>query len=120
MNARQKAKKYKRLYEDLLKQTPPIVFEEPHHIETLRFERAYPEELIATLMILQEDNKPLLMKDVTKFISSTSVKSAASYIQSDIAQGLAAGLDKYIVYRIDHDPEMNVYRVCGELKVVDR
>lgn len=91
MNARQKAKKYKRLYESLVTQKPPIVFEEPHHIDTLKFVKCYPEDLINT-----------------------------HYIQMDITQGIIKGLDKYIVYWMDFDPTMNVWRVCGELKVVDR
>ena len=118
MNARQKAKRFKRLYEDLLKQTPPIVFEEPHQIDTLRVERMYPEELVRNTCFMQEDNKPLFMKDVTDFISSIATPIASAYIQKDISYGLAEGLYKYIVYRTDYNPEMNTYRICGEIKVV--
>lgn len=96
MNARQKAKKYKRLYEELSKQPLPVIFKEPYHIDTLRFEKCYPDELLR--------NSP----------------NATSYIQKDIVQGLAEGLNKYIVYRMDYDPTTNTDRVCGELKVVDR
>jgi len=94
MNARQNAKRYKRLYEALLKQTPPIVFAEPRHIETLRCEKCYPDELFR--------NSP----------------STTSYMLMEIAQGLAKGLDKYIVYRTDYDPTTNICHVSGELKVV--
>lgn len=91
MNARQKAKRFKRLYEALLKQKMPIVFEEPHHIDTLRYVKSYPEELVTS-----------------------------RYIKTDIAQGLLEGLYKYIVYSMDYDATINMWRVCGELKVLDR
>ncbi len=99
MNARQKAKRFKRMYEGLLKQPQPIVFAEPHYIDILRVEQCYSEE---------------------DFIALNCAPDATSYIQMDIIRGLVASLDKYIVYRTVYDPEMNVYRVCGELKVVDR
>ena len=117
MNARQKAKRYKHLYETLSKQPLPVIFKEPHHVETLRYERVYPEELIANTRFIQECN-PFLMKDVTDFISAIATPNATAIIQKDIAQGLAEGLAKYIVYRQDYDPGMNVYRICGELKIV--
>lgn len=120
MNARQKAKRYKHLYETLSKQPLPVIFKEPHHIDTLRIERTYPGELITNTRFTQENSNPLFMKDVTDFISSTATPNASAYIQMDIAQGLAEGLDKYIVYRMDYNPEMNTYRICGEIKVVDR
>ena len=94
MNARQKAKRYKHLYETLSKQPLPVIFKEPHHIDTLRYERAYPDELLR--------NSP----------------STTSYMLMEIAQGLAKGLNKYIVYRTDYDPTTNICRVSGELKVV--
>ena len=138
MNARQKAKRYKRLYETLSKQPLPVIFKEPYHVETLRYERAYPEELIANTCFMQEDGnlmiidkeakeeidfiqpKKLCMKNVTDFISAIATPNASAYIQMDIARGLAEGLDKYIVYKMNYDPEMNVYRICGEIKVVER
>ncbi len=45
MNARQKAKKYKRMYEELIN-SPIRLKSEQHKIDTLRFERFYPEELV--------------------------------------------------------------------------
>lgn len=127
MNARQKAKKYKRLYEDLMKR--PIEFcVEPHKIDTLRVERVYPEELIANTYFAQKEvteidfiqPKKLCMKNVTDFISAIATPNATGYVLKDIAFGLAEGLNKYIVYRINYDPEMNVYHICGEIKVVNR
>lgn len=96
MNARQKAKRFKRLYEGLLKQPQPIVFAGPNHIDTLRFEKCYPDELLR--------NSP----------------NATSYILMEIAQSLAAGLGKYIVYRTYYDPTTDTCRISGEIKVVNR
>lgn len=94
MNARQKAKKYKRMYEALLKS--PVKFKvEQHKIDTLRFERFYPEEL-ATSDYCRET------------------------IFRDIAQCLASSLDKYIDYYTEFCPYINQYRFCGEIKVVGR
>ena len=97
MNARQKAKKYKRMYEKLLNQ--PVKFKvEQHKIDTLRFERFYPEALIAN------GNSSYLREVMVR----------------DIAHGLASSLDKYIDYNTEFCPHINKYRVCGEIKVVDR
>lgn len=97
MNARQKAKKYKRLYEELLKQ--PVRFNvEQYKIDTVRFERLYPEALIA------QGNSSYLREVVVK----------------DIAQHLANSLDKYIDYHAEFCPHVNKYRFYGEIKVVDR
>lgn len=97
MNARQKAKYYKRKYELLLKS--PVQFNVEHHkIDTLRFERFYPEALIV------HGNSDYLREIVAK----------------DIAQGLASSLDKYVDYRTEFCPHINKYRVLGEIKVVDR
>jgi hypothetical protein len=97
MNARQKAKKYKRMYESLLKQ--PVRFKvEQHKIDTLKFERFYPEALIV------QENSSYLREVIVK----------------DIAQGLASSLNKYIDYYTEFCPHINKYRLCGEIKVVDR
>lgn len=99
MNARQKAKKYKRMYEALLNQ--PVGFkveQHTHKIDTLRFERFYPEALF--------------------------IKGNSSYLREDIVRGIAHGLtsslDKYIDYNTEFCPHINKYRVYGEIKVVDR
>lgn len=97
MNARQKAKYYKRKYEMLLKQ--PVQFNvEQHKIDTLRFERFYPEALI--------------VRAQSDYLRETVVK--------DIAQYIASSLDEYIDYRTEFCPHINKYRVLGEIKVVDR
>lgn len=99
MNARQKAKKYKQMYEELLNQ--PIEFKVEHHnhkIDTLRFEQFYPKALIA------QENSSYLREVIVR----------------GIAQGLASSLDKYIDYNTEFCPHLNKYRVYGEIKVVDR
>lgn len=101
MNARQKAKKYKRMYEAILNQhiEPKI---EQHKIDTLRFEKFYPEKLIA--------------KENSNALQEITI--------NDITQGLAQALvdrfDNYIDYFTEYCPYINEYRFCGEIKVVNR
>lgn len=99
MNARQKAKKYKRMYEKLLRQ--PVSFKvEQHKIDTVRFERFYPEALI------DQGNTSYLRKVLDK----------------DIALAIASGIGdgKYVDLRTEFCPHINKYRVYGEIKVVNR
>lgn len=100
MNARQKAKKYKRMYEALLNQ--PVEFKvEQYKIDTLRFEKFYPEELV-------KENSNALREIVI----------------NDIAQGLAQGLidrfDNYIDYFTEYCPYVMKYHFCGDIKVVNK
>ena len=97
MNARQKAKKYKSMYENLLKQPVELKVEQ-HKIDTLRVERFYPEA----------------------FISRENSSYLQEVIARDIAQFLASSLDKYIDYRTEFCPHINKYRFLGEIRVVDR
>lgn len=97
MNARQKAKKYKRMYEELL--NSPVKFEmKQYKIDTLKFERFYPEGLI------REVNSSYLREVIVK----------------DVAQGLASNLGKYVNCKTEFCPHINKYRIYGEIKVVDR
>ena len=97
MNARQKVKKYKRLYEEFLNH--PIKFTtEQYKIDILRFEELYPEEFIA------ESHSNYVREIITK----------------DIAQSLASSLDKYIDYKTEFCPDTNKYRFSGEIKVINR
>ena len=62
MNARQKAKKYKRMYEELIKQ--PLRFEvKKYKIDTLKFERFYPTPVIT------QENSSYYAEVVTKDIA---------------------------------------------------
>lgn len=96
MNARQKAKKYKRMYEELLKQPVKYTVEQ-HKIDTVRFERRIPE--------------PLVTRNNTDYLRHCIVK--------DVAHSLAEHLDKYITCYTEFCPHTNDYRICGEIKVVD-
>ena len=96
MNARQKAKKYKRMYEELLRK--PVRFKMGRHkIDTLRFERFYPAALVT--------------QEYSDYLREVIVK--------DIAQGIASSLDKYIVYNTKFCPNINKYRFYGEIKIVE-
>lgn len=98
MNARQKAKKYKRMYEALLKK--PIEFKVEHHkIDTVRFERFYP---YFESSILEDED---YLRNV---------------IANDIADCLMDDKDKYIEFHIEFCPHINRYRLCMEIKVVNK
>lgn len=95
MNARQKAKKYKRMYEELLNK--PVKYKvEQHKIDTLRIKRYYPTKLV--------------MEEGSSYFRHCVVK--------DIAYSLAQSLDKYINYYTEFCPHANEYCFVGEIKVV--
>lgn len=97
MNARQKAKKYKRMYETLLRQ--PIQFKvEQHKIDRLKFERYYPKGFITL------EDKDYLREVMVR----------------DVTQSLAESLAQYIDYDVEFCPHRNMYRIVGEIKVVDK
>ena len=97
MNARQKAKMYKSMYENLLKRHVELKVEQ-HKIDTLRFEQFYPEALITP------GNSNYLREVIVR----------------DIAQSLASSLGKYIDYRTEFCPHINKYRFLGEIRVVEK
>ena len=99
MNARQKAKKYKRMYEELLNQPAHVIFEtEQHSIDTLKFERFYDSTLL-----MEED-----------------IINMREIIARDLAQSIANNLDKYIDYGTEFCQYMNEYRLYGEIKIVNK
>ena len=94
MNARQKAKYYKRKYEELANcPIIPQVYTHSHHIDTLKFERFFPDELIRN-----EHFEEIVVKDL------------ANYIAED--------LEKYVVYKTYFEPYLNKVKVTGEIRVV--
>lgn len=96
MNARQKAKKYKRMYEKLLNQ--PVKFNmEQSNIRTLKFERFYP--------------KALVVDEYSSYFRKVIAK--------DIAYDIASKLEKYIDYNIEFCPHVNSYRFSGKIKIVE-
>ena len=97
MNARQKAKRYKRMYEELLKQHVEFKVER-YRIDTVRFERRYPTVIITP--------------DKVDYLKHCIVK--------DIAYSLAKSLDKYIDYHTEFCPHTNEYCMRGEIKIVSQ
>jgi len=96
MNARQKAKYYKRKYEEL-KNFPLPKFQATYYkVDTLEFKRLYPAALIVNGM----ENK---IRDV---------------IQRDLVNDLVLQMDKYITVKTCFEPELNHYRFTGYVKVV--
>lgn len=97
MNARQKAKKYKRMYEQLLNK--PVKYKvEQQKVDTLRFERFYPKELVV------QPNDSYFQEVITR----------------DIAKEMVNSLDKYMDYYTEFCPHINKYRFYGEIKFVRR
>ena len=99
MNARQKAKYYKRKYEELAYMKVPTltIHEQTRPIEKIRFVREYPEALIA-------------FQQNSKFIEDTLTK--------DLAFELARHIGDYATWKTDFDKHRQVYRYVGEIEVV--
>lgn len=95
MNARQKAKRYKRMYEELVNKPVKITVEQ-HKIDRLKFKRAYPRHVVV-------DENSSYFKEV---------------ILKDIALDLVKSLNKYIDYHTEFYPDTNEYCFVGEIKVV--
>lgn len=106
MNARQKAKEYKRKYIALMNQFVKLhlveLHEKQHKIDTIRFERFYPA--------------PLIDGHYSMHLHSYLQKA----IGEDIAQCLVNDHGKYIDFHIEFCPHINRYRLYGEIKVVNK
>lgn len=99
MNARQKAKKYKRINEALLNQSVKFkVVYIPYKIDILRFERFF------------HPRDPILQNN----------DYLQEVIADDIAQGMANNLYKYVDYNTEFCPHINMYRLYGEIKVLEK
>lgn len=96
MNARQKAKYYKRKYEELKNMPLPKFTVNNYKVDTLEFQRLYPEALIVNGM-----------EDEIKNI-----------ITRDLVNGLVLQMDKYVTVKTYFEPHWNHYRFVGEVKVV--
>ena len=96
MNARQKAKYYKRKYEELSKMPLPKFTVTNYKVDTLRFQRLYPEALIVK-------GKEDVLTDI---------------ITRDLANELVTQMDKYVTVTTNFEPHINHYRVVGEIRVV--
>jgi hypothetical protein len=98
MNARQKAKRYKRMYEALsAKSKPPIEFkEEEYKIDTLKFTTAFSEE----------------------FVSQADYNYLREVVINSFAEKLVKCGDKYIEYRLEHLPYLKEYLIHLQMKVL--
>jgi len=98
MNARQKAKRYKRMYEALsAKSKPPIEFKEVEYkIDTLKFTTAFSEEYAS-----QADYSYLREVAINSF-----------------AEKLVKCGDKYIEYRLEHLPYLKKYLIHLQMRVL--
>lgn len=96
MNSRQKAKKYKKLYESLLNQPVKFNVVTPK-IDTLRHEQFIDEEVLA---------RPEHIKYIHR------------HIRERIAEDIASDLNNYINFSTKYQPDLHGYRVRGEIKVV--
>lgn len=97
MNARQKAKRYKRMYKELVNKPVKITVEQ-HKIDRIRLKRLYPKHLVI-------DENSSYFKEV---------------ILKDIALDLVKSLDKYVDYHTEFCPHTNEYLFVGEIKVVEK
>ena len=97
MNARQKAKKYKKLYENLLNQPVKFNVVTPK-VDTLRYEQFFDEDLLA---------------------QPEHIKYIRRGMRARIAEELVSELNSYINISSKYQPDLHGYQVCGEIKVVN-
>jgi len=100
MNARQKAKKYKRAYELLLREKPHIVFHEVPcpPMDTLNFSQLIPKE----------------------FVEQCGKDYIREVVVNSFAKELAKCPEKYIDYYAEYIPYMEQYRLNYQMKVLRR
>lgn len=98
MNVRQKAKKYKRMYNELLKKSIGFKIEQ-FKIDTWR---------VVTSFSREEYNYNITRDFVKRRIVDEFVNK------------LSNEFNKYITFQVEYDPRDNIYWVTGDLKVVDR
>lgn len=101
MNARQKAKYYKRKCEELDEELYNIIFSPKfpvtnYKVDTLRFQRIYPENLVVKG---RED----ILEDV---------------ITRDLVNELVSQMDKYVTVQMSFEPHLNSYKITADVKVV--
>ena len=95
MNARQKAKKYKKAYEDLLKQ-PVRQYVVEHPVDTLHFRKRYPME-----WAFNQD-------------------AFRNKVRNDMKKELMDKIEPYIYWRLDEDICNDCYLLDFQIKVVSR
>lgn len=102
MNARQKAKFYKKKYEQLANMPYPNVKVESVRTIELVSERIYPAELVETIA-----------PDICGFMES-------DYMRSHAIDDLALAIRDHVNYDVDLDASTSGYKVTAKMKVVER
>lgn len=97
MNARQKAKRYKKAYEDLLKQ-PVRQYVVRNPVDTLHFKKRYPMEMVDCF----------------------SKEGFERRVKNDMKQELMDKIEPYIDWRVDEDIQNDCYLLDFWIKVVSR
>lgn len=97
MNARQKAKYYKRKYEETKVKLVPKIMVSKYNIDTLKAKKLCPKDLI-------ENNDENIYVDI---------------VTRALAQCLASQADKYMTITTNYEPSLRSYIVSGEIKVVN-
>lgn len=95
MNARQKAKKYKKAYEDLVKQ-PVRHYVVTHPVDTLHFKKRYPMEW------------------------AFNREAFENKVRNDMKKELMDKIEPYIYWRLDEDICNDCYLLDFQIKVVSR
>lgn len=98
MNARQKAKYYKRKYEQIAGMKLPTFKVQTHRIDDLKFTRTYPSALVHC------GNTEAILETVKK----------------DLAFSIADKLNDYVEYKADYDARWDEFRICALIRVVRR
>ncbi len=102
MNARQKAKFYKKKYEQLANMPYPNVKVESMPVVELVSERIYPAELVETIA-----------PDICGFMES-------DYMRSHAIDDFVPAIRNFVNYDVDLDASTNGYRITAKMKVVKR
>ena len=95
MNARQKLKRLKKAYEDLLKQ-PVRHYVVNHPVDTLHLKKRYPMEL------------------------GENTEAFEDLVRDDMKRELIDKIEPYIEWRLDKDIYNNTYLLDFQIKVVSR
>ena len=102
MNARQKAKRYKRLYEEYTRLTiKPTIVTDRRKVDTLKFSREYPEVLV-------------------KNLNSGCDEWIKNAIQRDLCFELLKKFGDYVDTSIDLDTYNGKYIVTGTINILRR
>jgi hypothetical protein len=96
MNARQKAKYYRRKYEELANMPLRKLTVTNHKVDSLKFQKSYPEDLIS----MSKENE------------------IKNMVTRDLVDGLVSQMDKYVTVKTWFEPCLNHHIFAGEVKVV--